>query len=95
MSTYSGDEHLSHEQQYPELYEDDADPMDRPCDDCGAEPGEPCRVTCTWRTISEKQARCRSGASSALRRPSAPPTLRATEAAAAAFSGRRRLRDPR
>lgn len=49
---YAGDESLSDEQQAPELYdesiwEDDVDPLDRPCDECGAEPGEECRPACT------------------------------------------------
>ena len=49
---HAGDEALSHEQANPELYDDrgsevDGDPLDLPCDDCGAEAGEECRPTCT------------------------------------------------
>jgi hypothetical protein len=44
---YAGDETLSHEQQHPELYDGDSDPLDYPCDECGAEPGEECRPWCT------------------------------------------------
>lgn len=53
---YAGDEDLTHEQQYPELYDaatpagecsEDSDPLDWPCDECGAVPGETCRPTCT------------------------------------------------
>ena len=43
---YAGDETLSHEQQNPELY-DEGDPIDYPCEECGAEPGEECRPWCT------------------------------------------------
>ena len=43
---YAGDENLSHEQQNPELY-DEGDPIDYPCEECGAEPGEECRPYCT------------------------------------------------
>ena len=48
---YAGDEFLSHEQANPELY--DAwgsgvdNPVDWPCDECGAAAGEDCRPTCT------------------------------------------------
>lgn len=31
----------------PDPYEDEGDPIDYPCDDCGAEVGERCRPTCT------------------------------------------------
>lgn len=54
---YAGDEGLAHEQQNPELYDSettgewddevDGDPLDWPCDECGAEPGEHCRPACT------------------------------------------------
>lgn len=43
---YAGDEDLSHEQQNPELY-DEGDPIDYPCEECGADEGEECRPWCT------------------------------------------------
>lgn len=52
----AGDEYLSHEQQHPELYDrgpfhigPDVEgwPIDYPCEECGAEPGEECRPCCT------------------------------------------------
>lgn len=45
---YAGDEGLSHQATNPELYADEVggDPLDYPCDDCGAESGEECRPTC-------------------------------------------------
>jgi hypothetical protein len=43
---YAGDEYLAHSQQHPELYDDDGDPIDYPCAECGAEPGEECRPYC-------------------------------------------------
>lgn len=43
----AGDEYLTHCQQYPELYTDEGDPYDYPCEQCGAEPGEDCRPGCT------------------------------------------------
>lgn len=44
----AGDEHLAHQQQHPELYDTaDGDPIDWPCDECGAEAGEECRPACT------------------------------------------------
>lgn len=54
---HSGDEHLTHEQQHPELYDagewgPDGDPLDLPCDECGAEPGEECRPTCTGHPLA-------------------------------------------
>lgn len=42
---YAGDEYLSDEQMNPELY-DDADPQSYPCEECGADAGEPCRPHC-------------------------------------------------
>lgn len=45
---YAGDETLSDQQQHPELYAaDEGDPLDYPCEECGAEPGEECRPACT------------------------------------------------
>ena len=44
---YAGDEHLSLEQQHPELYDGEGDPLYRPCEECGAEPGEECLPWCT------------------------------------------------
>ena len=44
---YAGDEDLSHEQQHPELYDGDSDPLDHLCEECGAEPGEECLPWCT------------------------------------------------
>lgn len=44
--TYAGEEYLAHSQQHPELYDDDGDPIDYPCAECGAEPGEECRPYC-------------------------------------------------
>jgi len=43
--TYAGDEYLSHSQQCPELY-DEGDPLDYPCEECGAGAGEECRPYC-------------------------------------------------
>lgn len=46
---YAGDEHLSDQQQNPEHYDmavGESDPIDWPCDACGAEPGEDCRPSC-------------------------------------------------
>ena len=48
--SYAGDEYLSHEQQNPELYGGEGDPLDLPCLDCGAEPGEECRRYCPGTT---------------------------------------------
>ena len=31
--------------------EEAVEPLDRPCDECGAEPGEPCRLYCTSRDV--------------------------------------------
>ncbi|WP_346008619.1 hypothetical protein [Janibacter terrae] len=53
--SHAGDEGLAHEQQHPELYDatptgqwgQDGDPLDWPCDECGAEAGERCRPACT------------------------------------------------
>lgn len=42
---YAGDERLADSQQHPELY--DGDPLDYPCEECGAEPGEECRPYCS------------------------------------------------
>jgi len=41
---YAGDEQLSDQEQNPELY--DEDPLDYPCEECGAEAGEECRPCC-------------------------------------------------
>jgi hypothetical protein len=43
---YAGDEQLSDQQQNPELY-DEGDPIDYPCEECGADAGEECRPYCT------------------------------------------------
>ena len=44
----AGDETMTHEQQYPELYDaQGVGPLDWPCEECGAEPGEECRPACT------------------------------------------------
>jgi len=42
---YAGDEDLALQDAYPEEY--DGDPLDYPCDECGAEPGDECRPYCT------------------------------------------------
>lgn len=39
------DSDMTHEQQVSELY--DGDPLDYPCEECGAQAGEECRVACT------------------------------------------------
>lgn len=47
---YSGDENLAHQDQYPELYDAEGDPIDPlalPCEECGAAEGEECRPYCT------------------------------------------------
>lgn len=49
---YAGDEHLSDQQQSPELFKDDGDPIDYPCEECGAEPGEECRPYCIGQDLS-------------------------------------------
>lgn len=53
---YAGDEYLSHEQQHPELYDAEGDPIDRPCEECGAEPGEECRPDCTGPSSEQWQS---------------------------------------
>ncbi|GAA1250275.1 hypothetical protein EEW87_17615 (plasmid) [Janibacter melonis] len=48
---YAGEEELAHGDQHPEVYddqgEDGGDPLDLPCEECGAEAGEECRPYCT------------------------------------------------
>jgi hypothetical protein len=55
---YAGDENLSDQQQNPELY-DEGDPIDYPCEECGAEPGEECRPSCTGPSSEQWQGNSR------------------------------------
>ena len=55
---YAGDETLSDQQQNPELY-DEGDPIDYPCEECGAEPGEECRPWCTGPSSEQWQGNSR------------------------------------
>ena len=52
---YAGDEQLSDQQQNPELY-DEGDPIDYPCEECGADAGEECRPSCTGPSSEQWQA---------------------------------------
>lgn len=44
--THADDETLGHNQQHPEMH-DTGDPIERTCEECGAEAGERCRPWCT------------------------------------------------
>lgn len=79
---YAGDEHLSHVQQHPELYDGEGDPLYRPCEECGAEPGEECLPWCTGpasrvapakSTVPPATPRGRTEGTASTRRPVTTP----------------------